>query len=204
MPGRWQPSPTQPSITTGRSEGAIIGGGGPIVFSRGACGAIANVRVASLSADDSTLTVSDSTFTDNRAVGGAGGSADTVVGLGAGGGIASLFGAMTTVTGSTFDGNHAIGGTGGVCGNGGNGFGGGIYNDDRSILEVRSSTITDNQASSDAGGVGKAAASTSKPAGACASTSFTIAHLFGNNASTSDDDVLLAITQSGSERNPAS
>ena len=158
--GRW---PRSPSSTFDHNEAlggsGNGGGGGSIIFSRGAGGAIGNVNVASLSADRSTLTVSDSTFTNNRAVGGAGSAAGSVAGPGVGGGDRNLFGAMTTVTGSTFDGNQAIGGAGGVGGNGGNGFGGGIYNDGRSTLEVRGSTITDNQASGGAAGAGGSAGS---------------------------------------------
>ncbi len=174
------------------------GGGGTIVFSRGAGGAIANVSSATLSGRAATLTVSESKFADNRAVGGAGGSAGAVVGPGAGGGIATLFGAMTIVTGSTFDGNQAIGGAGGAGGSGGNGgagFGGGVYNDDRSTLEVHQSRITNNRAiggvagdsGSDGSGIGGGLYLA--PGGSVCLDAFTIAHLFGNDASASDDDM---------------
>jgi hypothetical protein len=171
------------------------GGGGSIIFSRGAGGAIANVNAASLSADVSTLTVSDSTFADNRALGGAGGSAGAVAGAGAGGGIASLFGAMTTVTGSTFTGNQAIGGVGAVGANGGDGFGGGLYNDGRSTLELSGSTITNNQTIGGEAGAGGSAGSGVGGGlylalgGTACLDEFTIAHIFGNDASTSDDDL---------------
>ncbi len=176
------------------------GGGGVIIFSRGAGGAIANVNTAAISTDPSTLTVSGSTFTDNRAVGGAGGSAGSVVGPGAGGGIANLFGAVTRVAGSFFECNEASGGAGTGGGNGGDGLGGGIYNDGRSTLEARGSTIIDNQASGGAAEDGASAGSGVggglylEPGGTACLDEFTIAHLFGNEASTSDDDVYGAYT----------
>jgi hypothetical protein len=176
------------------------GGGAAIIFSRGAGGGIANTNAASLSAEDSILTVRDSTFAHNRAVGGTSGSAATIAGPGAGGGIATLFGAMTAITGSTFDANHAIGGAAIVGGNGGDGLGGdglggGVYNDAQSTLEVRGSSITGNQASGGAAGTGGSAGSGVggglyvEAGGSACLDEFTIDHIFGNDASTSDDDV---------------
>jgi hypothetical protein len=171
------------------------GGGGSIVFSRGAGGAVCNSNTSRVTAADSTLTVSDCTFADNLAVGGAGGPAGSVTGAGAGGGIATLFGAVTQVADSTFAGNQAIGGAGG-----GDGLGGGIYNDAGSTLELRGSTITDNQASGGAAGNGGTSGSGIggglylAPGGSACLDAFTIAHVFGNHASTSGDEVFGAYT----------
>jgi hypothetical protein len=171
------------------------GSGGSIVLGRGTGGAIGNTNVAQLTADLSTLIVSDCTFTNNQAVGGAAGVGDSVASSGLGGGIATLFGAVSLVAGSTFTGNQAIGGAAAAFGNGGDGFGGGVYNDGRSTLEVRGSTITDNQASGGTAGAGGSAGSGIggglylEAGGSVCLDEFTIAHLFGNDASTSDDDV---------------
>ena len=166
-------------------------GGGSAVIGRGAGGAITNSGVFVAAA----LTVSNSTFTDNQAIGGNGNTGGVQRGPGVGGAIASIVGAMTTLTGSIFDGNQAIGGAGGVGGNGGNGLGGGIYNDGPSTLEVRGSTITDNQASGGAGGAGGSAGSGVgggvyfADGGSVCLDLFTSLNIFGNFASTSDDDV---------------
>ena len=165
-------------------------GGGPATIGRGAGGAIVNSGLFG----PTFVTVSNSTFTNNQAVG-ASGSAGSVGGLALGGAIADISLAATTVTGSTFTGNQAIGGAGGVGSNGGNGLGGGIYNDGRSTLEVRGSTITDNQASGGAAGDGGSAGSGIggglylAPGGGACLDEFTIEQLFGNLASTSDDDL---------------
>jgi hypothetical protein len=162
---------------------------GSAALGQGVGGAIISSRVAT------TITVSNSTFTNNQAVGGAGNMGALQAGRGVGGGIATLLGAMTQVAGSTFNANQAIGGAGAVGANGGNGFGGGIYNDGRSTLEVRGSTITNNQAiGAAAGDDGSAGAGVGgglylELGGSVCLDAFTVAHLFGNEASTSDDEV---------------
>jgi hypothetical protein len=115
----------------------------------------------------STTTVSDSTITDNEAVGGRG--ADGESGADAlGGGLANLFGATLTVSASTVTGNQAFGGDGGAGGNGGSAQGGGLFNDGPSTsptnlgapttLTVLGSSVIDNQAQGGTAGVGSSSA----------------------------------------------
>ncbi len=100
--------------------------------------------------DGGTLTVTNCTFLDNRAIG------SDVEGSGFGapgqGGAISNFGQLT-VTDSTFTGNQAIGGAGVSPGvSGGGGEGGAIYND--GAMTVMGSTFSANMAN---GGVGDGA-----------------------------------------------
>jgi hypothetical protein len=108
-----------------------------------------------------TATLSDSTITDNQAIGGQGGAGGNG-GDALGGGIINYNGAALSVSACLLADNQAVGGAGGTGGNGGNGFGGGIYNSGPSSfvtaaglsrLTVLGSTLTDN----DAGGGGAAA-----------------------------------------------
>jgi hypothetical protein len=166
------------------------GGVGSLTVGRGAGGALFNSAVFV----PATMTVRGSNFTDNQASGGDGNTGGVQQGPGVGGAIATVLGAMTQVADSTFDGNLAIGGAGAVGGTGGDGLGGGIYNDDRSSLEVHGSTITDNQATGGAAGSGSAGSGVGgglylAPGGSACLDAFTIAHVFGNHASTNDDDV---------------
>jgi hypothetical protein len=114
----------------------------------------------------STTTLSDSTITDNQAVGGhaaPGGNGRDALG----GAIANFFGALLTVSGSTLTGNQALGGAGRA---GGNGVGGGIFNDGPSThpsnpgaptsLTVLGSTLTDNEAEGGATGAAGSSAGT--------------------------------------------
>jgi len=159
--------------------------GGSVIVGRGAGGAIGNSGVFGAA----FLTVSNSTFTNNQAVGSSAG------GLALGGAIADISLASTTIKDSTFTGNQAIGGAGALGSNGGNGFGGAIYNDGQSTLEVRRSTITDNRASGGAAGNGGSNGSGVGGGlyldlcGSVCLDEFTIDHIFGNHASTSDDDL---------------
>ena len=132
----------------GGFENGVPGG-----FGAGSGGAIANVaRVG-----DAILSVSDSTLTNNRAVGGAAGTGFTAQD-GRGGAIANfVFGGLppsTTVTASAMVtrsmllGNQAIGGAGTT---GGNGQGGGIANLNGGALTVSDSLIALNQAVGGAG-----------------------------------------------------
>ncbi|MCI0457603.1 MAG: hypothetical protein L0Z62_11585 [Gemmataceae bacterium] len=96
-----------------------------------------------------TLSVIDSTFTGNLALGGDGSSGSFVPGFGAGGGIGNS--GLVTVSGSTFDGNQAVGGsrcTGPISGNYhvGLGFAGGIYNNTTGSATITRSTFHRNQA----------------------------------------------------------
>src|SRR5437667_4865274 len=63
------------------------GGSGAVLLGRGAGGAIGSFFFSGGPA--ANLTVTNSTFTDNRAVGGAGNSGGLIVGTGVGGGIAN-------------------------------------------------------------------------------------------------------------------
>lgn len=98
-------------------------------------GAVANLSGA-------TLTVIDSVFTNNWALGG------LVGGTGNGGGIFNLTGRLT-VTGSTFAGNHTVGGSGG-----GGALGGGITSMTGSTATISDCTFVGNQAVAGDGGTG--------------------------------------------------
>jgi hypothetical protein len=76
--------------------------------------------------DTSTLTVSDSSLTDNVALGGAGGSGGNG-GDGLGGGLYTFTATSAAVSDSVITRNQAHGGAGGAGGNDGHGVGGGVY-----------------------------------------------------------------------------
>jgi hypothetical protein len=131
-----------------------IDNGVPGGFGGGVGGAIGNVaRFGS-----AFLSVSQSTFTNNRAVGGAAG-AGLIGQTGRGGAIANyIFGgvvppvtvrAVAHIDHSTVLGNQAIGGAGPT---GGNGLGGGIENETGGVLTVSNSLIALNRAIGGAGG----------------------------------------------------
>jgi hypothetical protein len=167
----------------GNSAGVFVGSG--------MGGALENFRMA-------TATVTGSTFSGNQAIGGLGSAGQS--GDARGGALSNLVGSTLTVSGCTISGNQAIGGAGGSGGNGGNGFGGGVYNQGESSfgsssLTVTGSTVTGNTATGGAAGGG---GNTGQgigggcyfgPGGAVCLDPFTVAHLFGNHASTSDDDI---------------
>jgi len=107
----------------------------------------------------STTTILDSTISHNQAIGGSDGA-------GQGGGIANHLGGVVHISGSTLTHNRALGGDGGTVRDGGDGFGGAIYNGEASthpsnpgtatVLIVARSAITKNKAqggSTGAGGV---------------------------------------------------
>lgn len=132
-----------------------IDNGVPGGFGAGSGGAIANVARFG----NSILSVSDSTLSNNWAIGGAGNNAAAQDGRG--GAIANyifpgLVGPVTvsataTIANSIILGNHAIGGDGTT---GGNGQGGGVANLFGGALTVSNSLITANQALGGAGNVG--------------------------------------------------
>ena len=125
-----------------RSLGADGNPGGP--GSTGLGGAIMSVGPAGAPA---TATVSDSTFLDNQAVGGAAGAGAPFTRAGLGGAIMNDNGTMT-VGHSLFHDNRAVGGFGGGF-PGGFGAGGAIANVSlvgNSILSVSHSTLTNNRA----------------------------------------------------------
>jgi hypothetical protein len=135
----------------------------------------------------STVTLTDSTVANNQAVGGAG--AD-----GLGGGIANYFGGVIHIADSTLADNQAQGGAGG------SGLGGGIYNGPasthpsntgaESVLVIRDSHVTNNFAQGGDGGEG-AADGEGIGGGVYNLGLFDLDDtlIFGNLASTSDDDV---------------
>ena len=93
------------------------------------------------------LTISNSSFIGNQALGSDGGTGQSG-GDGLGGGIFNNAGSDSPVTlnNCALSDNQATGGAGGDGANGGNGLGGGLYNDGTSTLAVTGSTVTDNQA----------------------------------------------------------
>jgi hypothetical protein len=102
----------------------------------------------------STITLLDSTVTNNQAVGGIGAAAH-------GGGVANVHGGVVHISDSTLAHNRARGG------DGGDGLGGGLYNGVASthpsnfnaptVLTVEGSVITHNRAQGSAAGAGTAA-----------------------------------------------
>lgn len=147
-------------------------------------------------------TVASGTFDHNEALGGSGnrsGSGSIQLSRGAGGAISNvgIFSSPCTLVASnlTVSNNRAAGGAGAPGDGGGDGVGGGLFNDGRSNLDIRGSTITGNEADGGVAGyggspgVGIGGGLYLAPDGNVCLDPFTIAHLFGNHASTSDDDV---------------
>jgi hypothetical protein len=180
------------------SHNRAIGGennssGGPLPASLGAGGAIFNALgnfefVTGEVLAPSAVTVTNSTLEHNQAQGGndsAGNGGD-----GWGGAIANLFAATTNITGSMLDHNVAIGGE--VDGNpSGNGLGGAACNDASSSLRSGTSNVTENEA--DGGDVDHGGADGEGIGGGVYNLgNFDVDALtliFGNHASTSNDDV---------------
>jgi probable HAF family extracellular repeat protein len=105
-------------------------------------------------------------------------------------------GGSATVNNSTIANNQAVGGAGGA---GANGFGGGAYSDAPSSLTITGSTVTANVATGGAAGGGSAGLGQGgglylAAGGTGCLDAFTIAHVTGNHASTSDDDIFGAFT----------
>ena len=107
----------------------------------------------------SVLTVTNTIFIGNQAIGG-----NSAAGPGApaaGGGLAAEIFADTTLTDVTFLDNQAIGGSGGSSspgypGTGGSGFGGGFYNGVDSTATVSDASVSGNLAKGGSGGPGAA------------------------------------------------
>jgi Protein kinase domain len=99
------------------------------------------------------LTIAQSTFTLNRAVGGPLVNATATVGRG--GGIANISGAMLTVTASTFQGNQAAGSDGAAGFAGASAHGGAILVFSGSTLTVRQSAFIENRSLAGDGGPGR-------------------------------------------------
>ena len=100
----------------------------------------------------SSLTVTNSTFTDNQAKGG--NSAFGPGGDAAGGGVLGAGFANTSLTHVTFVGNQVVGGAGASGSPGGSGLGGGFYSGIYSTATVSHALFLDNQAKGGAGGSG--------------------------------------------------
>jgi hypothetical protein len=192
------------TFTQNQAVGGIGNAGGALAGD-GIGGAFASALVNTSTA---VTTITNCTLANNAAIGGQGAAGGRGAD-GLGGGIANLFAASFTLAGCTLTGNQAVGGTGGAGGNGGNGFGGGLYNDGLypgpgfsgpATLTVRGSTISGNQATGGAGGTGGSAGqgvgggAYFAAGGTVCLDPFTVAHLLGNTASTSNNDVFGAFT----------
>jgi hypothetical protein len=188
------------TFTSNQAVGGT-GNSGAAFVSDGIGGGLINER-------GTTATVMGSTFIGNQAIGGQRSGGNGADGLG--GGIANILGSTLTVSGCMLSGNQAIGGAGATGGNGGSGFGGGLFNDGVSIwptnagtpatLTVLGSTIGDNHATGGAAGSGGSAGLGQggglylADGGAACLDAFTITHVTGNHASTSNDDIFGAFT----------
>jgi hypothetical protein len=112
------------------------------------------------SAHHASLIGSHLTLRDNKAIGGAGNSAATFMGIGFGGGLASDGGGIanpspgstTTLRDSTVADNQAVGGQANAGDTCGDGRGGGMANLFGGVLTVSDGTFTDNQAVGSAAG----------------------------------------------------
>jgi hypothetical protein len=100
----------------------------------------------------------------------------------------------------TLSGNSATGGAGGAGQNGGDGLGGGLYNDGTSTLTVTQSTVTGNSATGGAAGSGGSAGqgigggAYFADGGIVCLDFFTETNVTGNHASTSNDDIFGSYT----------
>jgi len=112
---------------------------------------------------NSTLSLSNCSFSNNHVQGAANMTAAGLGGRGWGGGIGNS--GTLTLTGCTFSGNSAGGGRGGDGssaiggnvhgGNGGDGLGGAIFNDTSANLTITNCTLASNSATGGAGGNGQ-------------------------------------------------
>jgi hypothetical protein len=194
------------TFTNNVAEGGT-GNVGGINTAVGLGGAFANVPTAA--GGVSTAVITASTFTGNQAIGGQGGAGGNGS-FGLGGAIANVLGMTMTVSHCTLTGNQAVGGAGGAGGNGGNGLGGGIFNDGTSILPsnfgtpstvtVTVTTIMGNSATGSAAASGGSAGQGIGggvyflSGGVVCLDAFTVAHIFGNIASTTDNDIFGVFT----------
>jgi len=123
---------------------AVAGPGGGYAGGIAAGGALDNFL-------GGVVTVENTSFLANQAVGGSATGSGNQGGLALGGGIESYDGTLT-ITGSLISGNQAVGGAGTGGAVGGNGEGGGIENDAGGNLSISSSLIAANMAQGGAGG----------------------------------------------------
>jgi hypothetical protein len=193
-------APLSVSNSTFTSNLAVGGAGnaGGTLTGDGIGGGLVVVKYGHAAAAD-VATITGSTFTGNEAIGGPGGAGSNGAD-GLGGGLANLMGSTLTVSGCTLTGNQALGGTGGAGGAGANGFGGGLYNDGTSTLTFTTSTITKNSATGGAAGAGGSVGqgigggAYFAVGGTVCLDSFTVANIFGNTASTSNNDIFGVFT----------
>jgi hypothetical protein len=167
---------------------------------------------------DGVLTVADSAIVNNKALAGGGSSADMslpISGSTALGGGLCVGGGTATLTNTRVASNVARGGDGANGGkvrgkegswmwgggNGGDGFGGGIYAAANATVSLRGTTVTQNQATGGTGGsapkglpkgadgVGRGGGLYLVPTASAGLDAFTQANTGGNTASTSDNDI---------------
>jgi hypothetical protein len=120
----------------------------------GAGGAIYNTGGIFFPPVGGNVTVNNSVFSDNEAVGGDGNTGGAFPGVGLGGALEDDLQSIAILTNCTLDQNQAIGGQGVAGGKGGDGLGGGIANILGSMLTVSNCTLDDNGATGGNGGVG--------------------------------------------------
>ncbi len=168
------------------------GAGGPgAAGGRGLGGAIQNAL-------GSTATLTNVAVLGNRAVGGTGG-AGARGGDGIGGAIANgvpgfeFDFSSLTLNNSFLAANVAQGGAGGTGGDGGNGWGGGLFAGTDTTATLRHSAVTANRANGGAAGAGGSAGQ-GRGGGVYVEPDATVRRdfwtlIFGNDASTSDDNV---------------
>jgi ELWxxDGT repeat protein len=101
-----------------------------------------------------SLTASGVTFTNNRAIGGAGNAGVPLAGDGIGGALDNWVAGVLTLSNSIMQNNQAIGGAGAAGQNGADGLGGAIANLLGATATLSNCTITGNQAIGGAGGSG--------------------------------------------------
>jgi hypothetical protein len=116
------------------------------------------------------------------------------------GGLSNRDRSTITLSDSVLSSNQAIGGAGDAGSNGGNGFGGGAYNDGQSTLTILTSTISDNQAGGGSdgarrsAGLGEGGGLYVADGGIACLDTFTQAHTTNNQATTDYDSIFGSFT----------
>lgn len=144
------------------NEGNLVVADSSFTFSTASGGGSASAKAGDAGGgaiySGGSLNVSSTTFDSNSATGGAGGTAASAIfGAAAIGGAIDIADGVASITTSTLSNNTATGGSGGnntagKGGRGGNGYGGGIANDDQ--LTLTNSTVYGNTARGGPGGAG--------------------------------------------------
>ena len=125
-------------------------------------GAIAAQRIGLIASEPSTMSITHSSFTQNRTLVRTAAAGTDAVGQGSGGALELEDGATVTVSSSTFDGNLARGGDGGAGGAGsaggtGSGSFGGAITNSSAFLTLSHCHFTNNEVRGGNGGPGGAA-----------------------------------------------